>query len=352
MATVNLNINYKQPLAEAFDYAPVFAGKTTEAYSWRGANAIVLTEIVTEALNDYDRNSSGNRYGTPSEVTDARQILTLQKDRSFSKAVDRGNYLEQDHLKTGAAVIKAYMNEQAAPEMERFVLKELAAHAGQVKAAAAAPTKQTVLEDVLMLETMLDDARVPKKDRFVLMKNEYVAYLRESLTNCNDITDRMLLKGIVGSVGSLHVIGVSAYDMPEGLYMLAWQKQSAAFPKTIEDAKVSNDVPGISGILVEGRFRYGAFVVGKRAAGVAALADGTKICALPTVTKGASGTTLACATSGAAVYYTLDGTDPRYSGTAQPYIAAIENPAAGTVLKCAARKEGMFGSAVKEHVCA
>ncbi|MDO4493832.1 MAG: chitobiase/beta-hexosaminidase C-terminal domain-containing protein [Clostridia bacterium] len=351
MATVNLNTDYRQPLAEAFEYAPVFAGKTTDAYAWRGANAVVLTEIVTEPLNDYDRTASGNRYGTPSEVGDARQILTLQRDRSFSKAVDRGNYQEQNYLKTGAAVVKAYLNEQAAPEMERFMLAELAANAGQVLTADAAPAKDTILEAVLAVETAMDDARVPKKDRFLLLPNAYVAYLRESLTACNDITDRMLLKGIVGNVGSLHILGTSASDFPAGLYMLAWQKQSAALPKTIEDAKVSNDVPGISGILVEGRFRYGAFVVSKRANGVVAMvASGTR-CEAPTVTAGGTGLSLSSATSGATMFYTLDGTDPRYSASALPYTAQIPTPASGTVLRAVAKKAGMFASPVTEYLC-
>lgn len=351
MSTVNLNTSYRQPLAEAFEYAPVFAGKSTDAYSWRGADAIVLTEIVTEPLNDYDRTLSANRYGTPSEVSDARQILRLQKDRSFSKAVDRGNYDEQDHLKTGAAVIRAYMNEQAAPEMERFMLRELAMNAGQTKAMASAPAAATILSDVLALETLLDDARVPKNDRFVAMKNEYVAYLRQSLTGCDGITDRMLLKGLVGRIGTLNVIGVSASDMPSGLYMLAWQKQSAALPKTIEDAKVSKDVPGISGILVEGRFRYGAFVVGKRAAGVVAAVDASSRCAAPTVTKGQSTTALASSTASAVIEYTVDGTDPRYSPTKLTYSAAIANPAAGTLIRAVAKKDGMYASDVTAHTC-
>ena len=267
MATVNLHTNYKQPLVQAFEFSSILAGKTTSEYSWKGNNAIVLTDIVTDELNDYDRTTSANRYGTPSEVADQQQILTLQKDRSFSKTVDKGNYQEANYLKTGAAVVKAYMNEQVSPEMEQFALGEFASNAG-TKQSVAAPTASTILSLLLGMETAMDDARVPKQNRFCALKHEYVAMLRQSLTNCDNITDKMLIKGVVGKIGTLHILGVSSADMPASTYAIAWQKKCVAVPKTIEDAKVSKDVPGISGILIEGRFRYGAFVVKKREAGV------------------------------------------------------------------------------------
>lgn len=267
MATVNLHTNYKQPLVQAFEYSSILAGKSTDLYSWKGSNAIVLTDIVTDALNDYDRTTSANRYGTPSEVADQQQILTLQKDRSFSKTVDKGNYQEADYLKTGAAVVKAYMNEQVSPEMEKFALGEFATNAG-TKLSVATPTASTILNMVLSIEAEMDDARAPKQNRFCAMPHAYVAMLRQSLTNCDGITDKMLIKGIVGKIGTLHILGVSSADMPTDTYAIAWQKKCVAVPKTIEDAKVSKDVPGVSGILIEGRFRYGAFVVNKLAKGV------------------------------------------------------------------------------------
>ena len=229
MSTVNLHTSYKQPLVQAFEFASILAGKTSTEFEWRGNNAIVLTDIVTDALNDYDRTTSSNRYGTPSEVADQQQILTLQKDRSFSKTVDKGNYQEANYLKTGAAVIKAYMNEQVGPEMEQFVLGEFAAHAG-TKQGVAAPTTSTILATSLGMETAMDDARVPKQNRFCALPHAYVAMLRQSLINCDNITDKMLLKGVVGKIGSLHILGVSSLDMPTDTYAIAWQEKCVAVP--------------------------------------------------------------------------------------------------------------------------
>ena len=177
MGTVNLHVNYKQPLVEAFDHTSVLTGKSTTEFDWRGNSAIVLTDIETDELHDYNRTASSNRYGTPTEVADRQQLLELQKDRSFSKTVDKGNYQESNYLKKGASVIKAFMSEQVSPEMEKFAFGELAGNAGQVVAATSAPTKSTILETVLSVETKMDDARVPKANRFLAIANSYAALL-------------------------------------------------------------------------------------------------------------------------------------------------------------------------------
>lgn len=268
MPTVNLHKNYNVPLVKAFEYANKFGGKFTEEYKFTGVNTVVATSIVTDPLNDYDRTAAAGRYGTTSEVDDSIQTMVLQKDRSYSKTVDKGNYKEGNELKTGAAVTKAYYDEQVGPETETFVLSQLGANAGTSISKTNAPTAQTIIALLTEIEVAMDDARVPAKERYVVMPNAHIGLLRQSLLQCNDITDKLLLKGIVGQFGSLHVMGVPASSMPTKTDAIAWQKSCAIFPKTIDDAKVSYDVPGISGLLCEGRFRYGAFVLTKRAKGV------------------------------------------------------------------------------------
>lgn len=351
MGTVNLHVNYKQPLVEAFDHTSVLTGKSTTEFDWRGNSAIVLTDIETDELHDYNRTASSNRYGTPTEVADRQQLLELQRDRSFSKTVDKGNYQESNYLKKGASVIKAYMSEQVSPEMEKLAFGELAGNAGQVVAVTSAPTKSTILETVLSVETKMDDARVPKANRFLAIANSYVALLKQSLLDCDDITDEWVRKGLIGRIGTLHILPTVGSDLPTNCYMIGWQRRSFANPKTIEDAKVSKDVPGNSGILIEGRFRFGAFVVGKRANGVVALVASSSKCATPTATKSTT-TTITSSTEDAVIRYTLDGSDPRYSKTAIIYSAAIANPEEGTKLRAVATKNGMFASDVLNHTCA
>ena len=54
MGTVNLHVNYKQPLVEAFEHTSVLTGKSTTEFDWRGNSAIVLTDI--EVINGRRRD--------------------------------------------------------------------------------------------------------------------------------------------------------------------------------------------------------------------------------------------------------------------------------------------------------
>ena len=71
-----------------------------------------------------------------------------------------------------------------------------------------------------------------------------------------------------------------------------------------------------------------------------------KVLAAPVITVG--GTVAISAADGAAVWYTVDGSDPRYSATAAAYTAAFAAPEAGSVIRAAAKQEGMFTSPVAE----
>lgn len=344
MPTVKLHEKHHKSLIQAFEFSSNLKNKSSNEFSWQGVKSVISTDLVTDPLNDYDRTGSSNRYGTPSEVADNQQIMTLQWDKSFSKTVDKGNYKEGGELKTGAAVTKAYMNEQVGPLMEKLVYEEWARNAGIVEGTNA-PTKSTIVDQLLKIETKMDDERVPKNARFVAMKNEYIAMFRSSMMNLDGITDRLLLKGVVGRIGSLLIIGASSHDMPANVHMLAWQKQAVLNPKTIVDTKVSYDTQGISGMLVEGRYRFGAFVVGKRASGVYTVCASAAKTANPTITTASNSTTLACTTSGATIYYTTDGSDPRYSVTRKTG-TTVTGKESGVKVKAFAIADGFYGSDV------
>lgn len=333
MATVNLHLTYKEPLAKAFEYSSQLGGKTSTEYSWAGVNEIILTSIVTDPLTNYNRAASAGRYGTPSEVTDEQQSMVLDRDRSYTKTVDKGNYQESNFIKTGAAVTKAYMDERVAPELEKYFYEKMIRFAGKTITMAAAPTTATIIDMLTDIETYFEDHRVPKTDRFVSVPYKYIAMFRAALRNCDTITDRLLLKGIVGDFGTLHIIGIAETDIPANCFAVAWQKGSAVYPKTINDCKVSNDVPGISGMLVEARFRYGAFVVGKRCDGVVAVVlNGKKASATVSITSHAA--TITPSNAGD-VFYTLDGSDPRYSRTAVKWTSGTVTTTSKQTIKVA-----------------
>jgi len=71
------------------------------------------------------------------------------------------------------------------------------------------------------------------------------------------------------------------------------------------------------------------------------------VVAVPTVSMSGAAATLACATSGAAIKYTLDGSNPKNSATAATYSAAV-TLAAGQTIRFYASKAGLVNSCIVE----
>ena len=122
-------------------------------------------------------------------------------------------------------------------------------------------------------------------------------------------------------------------------------KNAVLVPYKLRDAKLHQDPPGISGALLEGRSNFDAFVVGARCGGVyAAVLEGA-VTEAPAISVSGGKATITCATGGADIFYTTDGTDPRYSDTAVKYAAAFAL-GAGESVKAYAEKADGFTSAV------
>ena len=135
--------------------------------------------------------------------------------------------------------------------------------------------------------------------------------------------------------------------VPGDLYFMVKWKGSTADPVKLQDAKIHKDPPGLSGNLLEGRIYHDAFVLGAKADGIYVAAAASAVTAAPTITVSAGKATIASTTSGAVLRYTLDGTDPRYSTTAQVYTAPVE-AASGTRVRAYAAASTGYPSAVTE----
>lgn len=344
---INLFENHADKLDAVYTEGSYLRGKTSDEWSWDGSKAIKIMSIVTQPPQNYNRTASANRYGTPKEVQDVLDIHTIRRDRSVSMVVDKGNNTQQGALKSAGKVMKQEMEEQFIPESDQYALQEWATNAGFAIGIAAEPTKATIVEHLVAIETRFANKRVPKTDRFVYIGNKYVGMLRQSLTECDTITDKLLLKGVVGDFGTLHLVGVPDTDLPAGVYMIATHKKAVVYPVQIKDAKLHIDPPGFSGNLMEFRHIYDAFVIGTKKDGCVVVCDAAKVVATPVITKGGSTTTIAITGTGT-IKYTTDGSDPRFSNSAQAYSAAITNLNAGEKIRAVGVGTGMYVSDIAE----
>ena len=341
--SINLASKYAKSISARFQKESYLAGNTCEDFDFAGVRSISIYTPLTVDLNDYDRTATANRFGTPVEMQDTIQEIELSQDKGFSITIDRGNNEDQMNVKGAAKMLKLQLKEKVVPFMDQYALKRFTHLAGTV-AGIDAPTKSTIVSAILDGAAVLDNAMVPDADRILYIPTTYYNMLRQSseFLAADIMAQKALEKGLVGMVADMRVIKVPDKYLPEGVYFLITHKSSVLAPNKIKTARVLTNVMGIDGNVLEGRNYFDAFVLASKCDGVYAAVAGDKVCAAPVITSAGA---ISSTTPGAVLYYTTDGTDPRYSKTVKTG-STSDVTQSGTVVKAYAKKDDMFPSGV------
>lgn len=345
---INLHEKYAKQIQSKFVQESIIAGLLSNEYSWSGVKTVKISTPLTTPMVDYTRTGT-NRYGEPTEMQDTVQEMTLTQDKSFSLTIDKGNNADQNGIKAAGKMLALQIKERAVPTMDTYVLATLAQKAGKVVGNSTALSKTTVCDRISEGTLYLDDAEVPQEGRTLLVSNSTYKLLKhsEEFLGVDRLGEKALAKGQVGEYDNMKVVKVPSGRWPANVNFMIVYKNSATAPVKLNDTKLHKDPPGISGNLLEGRQYYDCFVFGPKADGVYVEVDtgsnkGT-VLAAPTITAGTGAISVA---GGASCKFTTDGTDPRYSATAQVGTAA--GTGVGVVVKAYAYKEGAYPSPVAE----
>jgi len=343
---INLAAKYSDKIASMYTVGSLVADKTSKEWDFSGVKTIKIYTPQTVEPVDYTRSGT-SRFGTPVEMGDTVQELTMTQDKSYSIIIDKGNNNEQMLVKNAGKMLKLQTNEKVVPMVDKYALSRYCALAGTVEGIEK-PTKATIIADIGNACKVLDDACVPQENRYLYVTGEMYSLIRQSaeFLGIESLGEKALAKGIVGDVFGAKIVKVPSSYLPEGVYFLLAHKDAVILPYKIRDAKVHQDPPGISGALLEGRNNYDAFVIGARCMGVYAAVSGERVTSVPTINVDGFVATISNE-DGADIYYTVDGTDPRYSENAQKY-SSVVTLEAGQVIKAFAKSDDTFASAVCE----
>lgn len=353
-STIHFDEKYKAGLLDSF----AKASETDDMFShdmdmeFSGVKTVHVTSLKTEPLQDYDRTKvvgTASRYGTTKEVGNEVQTFTMTQDKSLSLSVDKGNNKEtMDKAKVGK-VMKAHRDERIVPEMDTYRLKKWAQDAGIHEELTAKPTAENICTQIVNLHNKMLDADVPDQIQLRISR-EYIPALKLSKEwiALDSLGGKTLPKGTIGEFDGMAVKPITTKRMPANVPFMLTYKGAIISPVKIHDFKGHVDPPGLSGDLIEFRMMYDAFVLGKKAAGVAVACLPGTVVKTPTITMADAKATIATTTADATIYYTTNGSDPRYSVDAKVYSAAV-TLVDGDELRAYAKKDGMFNSAVAEH---
>ena len=314
----NLAVKYSSKIDETIINGALSAGSVNQDYDFVGAKTVKVYSFNPVTMNDYTRSGS-NRYGDPSELDDSVQELTLSKDRSFTLTIDKGNKLDSpDGVRDAAKALRRQIDEVIIPELDTYRFTKIANGAGHKFYATTALTASTAYKAFLDANEAIDDADVPAGGRVCNASPAFINLIKQdaNFVKSADMSQEMLVKGQIGEIDGVAIVKVASSRLPAGLLFEITSKDACVAPVKIEDYKIHDNPPGISGMLVEGRVYYDAFILNKKAKMISAYYGGGEEGLTLSAAAGASSTKTVITVTGRTTGGTLVYKDYSSSSTA------------------------------------
>ena len=262
---INYASKYAQKIDEKFSTEALTDQAVNKDYDFVGVKTVNVYSIPTAQMNDYSRTGD-KRYGTPSELQNTVQELTLSKDRSFTFSIDRGNHDDTQMSSAAGEALQRQLREVVIPEIDKYRLGKMAATAS----ANADITSSNAYDAFLDGTTAMINAMVPLEDCNAFVSGDFYKCIKKdsSFVKNGDLSQTMLSKGQVGMVDGVKIIVVPDSLMPENVNFIIAAKSATVSPVKLSEYKIHDNPPGINGWLVEGRVYYDAFILNNKSTGI------------------------------------------------------------------------------------
>lgn len=262
---INLVTKFTNHVDELFTAESKKSLLTNDDYDWTGAHTIKVHKVNTVSMNDYDRAGTGenaSRFGVLGKVENELEEFTLRKDRSFTFVIDKMDKDETGGVLSGASALARQQREIIIPEVDQYVYAEMAANAG-TKVVDVTLTESNIYDEIIKGTELLDDEDVPDTGRVLTVVPEVYRMMKKcpDLSLDCDVTEKQRLSGVIAMVDGMDVVKISKKRMPANAGFMICHPVATVAPTKLEDYRVHQDPPGISGELVEGRIVYDAFVL-------------------------------------------------------------------------------------------
>jgi hypothetical protein len=264
MATYNLASKFSKKVDEAFTRDAIAPLVTNQDYKWDGVKTVNVYSIPVVDLNDYKRTGA-NRYGTPDELGNSTQTMSVDKDRGWTFTIDKGNKVQSEMVMEAGKAVARQFALKVIPEIDTHVFKKIAIAACETEghSATTAVTKSNAYAEFLKAQEVLGNENVPDEGRVCLCSYAFAGLLKQDaafMRDC-DTAQNMQIKGILGEVDGAKIIRVPSSRLPAGCDFILTHPIATVAPKQLNEYKIHTDAPGISGWLCEGRVIYDAFVL-------------------------------------------------------------------------------------------
>lgn len=260
-------MNYAQKYSNKVDeryYAEsqALAG-TNQDYDWEGVDTVKVYQVDTVPMTDYTRSGT-SRYGTPTELGNTIQTMKLERDRSFTFTIDKGNRNQTMMVMEAGKSLARQEREVVIPEYDRYVFgKQVSAAVTNGNFDMTTVSSSTAYTRFLKIDETMGNNLIPLPGRIAYCSYGFcnMLMLDPAFIKTGDKATEMAIKGELGEVDGVKIVKVPSSQLPFGVSCLMVHPNATVAPQQLKEFKTHVDPPGINGWLVEGRHMYDAFVL-------------------------------------------------------------------------------------------
>lgn len=266
---INLATKFSSVVDEAFAEQSKSALVVNSDYDFIGSKSIKIYSVGTAPMNDYGRNTEGTaRYGTVKDLATENQEVSMEKDRSFTFAIDK---MDEDEtlgaLNAGTALARQ-ITEEVIPETDKYVYEKMVTNAG--KTVEETIDKTNAYDALAEANAEQDELSVPEQGRVCVGNPKFIKNLKsdERAVLDSEIGQELRIKGVIGEMDGVNIQKVPSKTLPENVNFILAHPVATTFAVKLAEYKIHNDAVGVSGSLVEGRVYYTAFVRNNKKAAI------------------------------------------------------------------------------------
>ena len=266
MGTVHLTTRFSNKVDEVINNGALSTPSVNKDYSFVGAQTVKVYSFTAVPINDYTRSGS-NRYGTPGELEDTVQEMTMSQDKSFTFTIDKGNATDTEPgVREAGKQLRRETDLAIIPMLDKYRFTKIADGAGHIFIASTAITSSTAYEAFLKANEAIDESDVPSAGRICNASPAFLNLIKQdsNFIKSGDLSQRTLMNGQVGEIDGVAIIKVPSKRLPAGLLFEITHPLACTAPVKINEYKLHTDPPGISGMLAEGRVYHDAFILNNK----------------------------------------------------------------------------------------
>ncbi len=205
---LDYTVKYASKIANRFKLASKTNRAAGHEYEFTGAKSVKIYSMVPAELTDYQRG--GKRYGDVTDLEYTTQEMLCTQAKAFTKHLEALDGSDIAVETAAGKFLRMEIDERVVPMMDKYRLKKWCMGAATLKQMTAAPTKSTIVGDIMDLKGKMGDNLVPDTGLTLYISTTYFVLLKQAdaIVGLEGMGTKAVKDGSVGTFDGMNVVPV------------------------------------------------------------------------------------------------------------------------------------------------